>query len=135
MGWPYHIVKLSPEEKSQRRELLDRYGLYSQLSVFIPIFCFWLYQLGHWVYLCSTRRDGYSAVIRPAESRNTSPGDLVTRWRSILWWLEDEVAPGWGARQHWIFGATWAFWLLTLCIHQTGTGEFNFPRISPMFYK
>ncbi|GFF96485.1 probable metalloreductase AIM14 [Aspergillus lentulus] len=121
MGWPYHIVKLSAEEKSQRRELLDRYGLYSQLSVFIPILCFWLFRLGHWVYLRSTWRDGYSAVTRPAESRTSSPGNFVRRWRSILWWLEDEVAPGWGARQHWIFGAAWALWLLTLCIHQTGT--------------
>ncbi|KAH3499793.1 hypothetical protein KXW24_001031 [Aspergillus fumigatus] len=121
MGWPYHIVKLSPEEKSQRRESLDRYGLYSQLSVFIPILSFWLYRLGHWVYLRSARRHGYSAVTRPGESRASSPGNLVKRCRSILWWLEDEVAPGWGARQHWIFGTAWALWLLTLCIHRTGT--------------
>ncbi|RHZ48256.1 hypothetical protein CDV55_101292 [Aspergillus turcosus] len=121
MGWPYHIVKLSPEEKSQRRELLDRYGLYSQLSVLIPISFFWLYRLGEWIYHRSTRRDGYSAVTRAAESRTSSSGNFVRRWRSILWWLEDEVAPGWGAREHWIFGAAWALWLLTLCIHQTGT--------------
>ncbi|GFG26579.1 probable ferric reductase transmembrane component 8 [Aspergillus udagawae] len=121
MGWPYHIVKLSPDEKSQRRELLDRYGFYSQLSVFIPILCFWLYRLGHWAYHRSTRRDGYSAVTRLAESRTFRPKHFVTRWRSILWWLDDEVAPGWGARRQWIFGAAWALWLLTLCIHQTGT--------------
>ncbi|RHZ47220.1 putative metalloreductase Fre8 [Aspergillus thermomutatus] len=99
MGWPYHIVKLSAEEKSQRRELLDR----------------------RWVYHRSTRRDGYSAVTRSSDSRTSSPGNSVRQWRSILWWLEDEVAPGWGAREHWILGAAWALWLLILCIHQTGT--------------
>lgn len=123
MGWPYHIVKLSPEEKSQRRELLDQYGLYSQLSVLIPISFFWLYRLGQWIYHRTTQRDGYSAVTRAAESRTSSSGNFVRRWRSILWWLGDEVAPGWGAREHWIFGAAWALWLLALCIHQTGTGK------------
>lgn len=130
MGWPYHIVKLSPEEKLQRRELLDRYGLYSQLSVLIPISCFWLYRLGHWAYHRWTWRDGYSAVTRAAESRTFDSGNFARRWRSIIWWLEDEVAPGWGAREHWIFGAAWALWLLTLCIYQTGTGELYFPTFA-----
>lgn len=41
-----------------------------------------------------------------------------------MWWLEGEVAPGWGLRGHWIAAGAWACWLLFLCVHQTGDGMY-----------
>ncbi len=49
---------------------------------------------------------------------------LATRWRKTVWWMESEVAEGWGLRIHWIMGGLWMSWLLFLCVHQTGGGMF-----------
>ncbi|KAL3426270.1 ferric reductase like transmembrane component [Phlyctema vagabunda] len=124
MNWPYHFVDLSKEELNDRRVLLDRYGVYAQLSALAPILAFQLYRLGNWV--SSERRRtkvAYSEVpTSPAlkQLRNSSSGVLVRKWRSTLWWLEGEVAPSWGLRGHWIAAGAWTLWLLFLCIHRTG---------------
>ncbi|KAF9887648.1 hypothetical protein FE257_009741 [Aspergillus nanangensis] len=124
MPWPYHLVKLSKEQKHERRILLDRYGFYAQLSVLIPIVAYQSYALSRWAFLRYVRPRGVYAAVSDSSNRNahtrTSSQLATQKWRSVLWWLDDEVAPGWGLRQHWIAGAAWCLWMLFLCIHKTG---------------
>jgi hypothetical protein len=131
MSWPYHFVDLTQEEIIKRRILLDRYGVYAQLSALIPVLAFQLYRLGAWVYLQRKRTEvRYTAVPdtpgSPFQKQNrvSTSGRLARRWRLALWWLEGEVYPGWGLRGHWIAGLTWASWLLFLTVHKTGDGKF-----------
>jgi hypothetical protein len=127
MGWPYHLLDLTHEEKHERRVLLDRYGVYAQLSALIPILAYQLYRLGVWVYSERQRsKTGYSAIpSSPAlkRSRTSTSGALVQKWRTTAWWLESEVAPGWGLRGQWVAAACWVSWLLLLCVHRTGEGR------------
>jgi hypothetical protein len=126
MGWPYHFLDLSHEEKLERRVLLDRYGVYAQLSALVPILAYQLYRLGIWVYSERQRSKAkYSAVLgSPAQKRynNTTSGTIARKWRIVKWWLGDELASGWGLRGHWIAGGCWTAWLLFLCFHGTGEG-------------
>jgi hypothetical protein len=129
MAWPYHIdFNLTHDQKHERRVLLDRYGVYAQLSALIPILAFQLYRLGLWVYSERQRsKIEYSEVpTSPGlkRQRNTTSGTIVRKWRSAKWWLESEVAPGWGVRGRWIAGGAWTSWLLFLCIHKTGDGMY-----------
>ena len=126
MGWPYHLLDLSSEERDLRSELLRRYAVYAQLSALIPILTFQLYRLAGWVFSERQRSKlNYSALpSSPSlkQARFSSLGSLRRKWRSALWWLESEVYPGWGLRGHWIAAAAWITWLLFLCIHKTGHG-------------
>jgi hypothetical protein len=131
MSWPYHFVDLTQEEIIRRRILLDRYGVYAQLSALVPVLAYQLYRLGVWVSSQRKRVEvGYSEVPSTSGSpvqkqkRLSTSGGLARRWRSALWWLEGEVYPGWGLRGHWIAGLTWALWLLFLSVHKTGVGKF-----------
>lgn len=134
MAWPYQIIfSFTEAEKLQRRDLLERYGLYAQLSALIPILAWNLYRLGIWFF--SEQKSGsktidYSEVpSSPTLKRHSTSrqGSLVTKWRSIVWWLEGELAPGWGLRGQWIAGVSWTTWLLFLCVHQTGVGMSSLP--------
>jgi hypothetical protein len=125
MGWPYHILDLSEEEKHLRRELLDRYGVYAQLSAFIPILAFQLYRLSIWVYSERKRATSYSEIPSSPvakHARRAPSGTGMRKLRSVVWWLEGEAAKGWGLRGHWIAGGVWTGWLMILCIHRTGHG-------------
>jgi hypothetical protein len=126
MSWPYHIIDLTNPQKHQRRELLDRYGVYAQLSALIPILGYQLYRLGVWVYSERQRsKIAYSAVpTSPALKRNrhTTSGSIVQKLKTARWWLEGEVAPGWGIRGRLVAGGVWTTWLLFLCFHKTGDG-------------
>jgi hypothetical protein len=127
MAWPYHLINLGDEQRLHRRELLDQYGLYAQLSALIPILGYQLYRLGVWVYTEKLKSkiswsEAPSPVPLKRQSHKTS-GIVVQSWRSVLWWLEDEVAPGWGLIGHWIAASCWISWLLFLCIHKTGDGK------------
>jgi hypothetical protein len=130
MSWLYHFVNLTQEDIIQRRILLDRYGIYAQLSAFVPLLVYQLYRLGIWV---SSQRKTSQVAYTGVPSTSGSPvqkqirlstsGGLEKWWRSTLWWLEGELYPGWGLRSHWIAGLTWVSWLLFLTVHRTGDGE------------
>jgi hypothetical protein len=126
MGWPYHVVDLTSFQKEQRGELLDRYGVYAQLSALIPILAYQLYRLGVWVYSERQRsKIEYSEVpTSPAlkRQRQTTSGTIVKKLRSLRWWLEGEISPGCGVRGRLIAGGLWTSWLLFLCVHKTGEG-------------
>jgi hypothetical protein len=111
MAWPYYFIDLGDEQKLQRRELLDRYGLYAQLSALIPILGYQLYRLGAWIYTEKLNsKVVFSEDPSPVPSKrrgDKTSGIVVQTWRSVLWWLEDEVAPGWGLIGHWIAASCW----------------------------
>lgn len=127
MGWWYHIVTLEPDAKAERRRVIGQYGLYSQLSVLIPILAYQIYRLVLW--LCARQRKpsvAYSAIGEPTAGLGSSGGSLGTaeaRWRYAQWWLDGEIAPNWGLRKRWIAGGAWTLWMLILCFSQTGHGE------------
>ncbi|KAH7369795.1 hypothetical protein BKA65DRAFT_416902 [Rhexocercosporidium sp. MPI-PUGE-AT-0058] len=125
MAWPYKIIlELTEEEKHSRRVLLDRYGVYAQLSALIPILCYQLYRLAIWVSFARRRsKVSYSEVPSSPISkhgRDSKTGGVVMRWRVFRWWLGGEVAEGWGIRGQWIAGVVWGGWLLFLCGKETG---------------
>jgi hypothetical protein len=126
MDWPYHLVDLSPEQRHERRVLLDRYGVYGQLSPLVPILAYQLYRLAVWVSSERQRQNvQYDAVPsspRLKHSRLEKRGGFVTTWRGVLWWLGGEGVEGWGERGPWMAGMVWMCWLLFLCVHKTGDG-------------
>ncbi|RDL31878.1 Uncharacterized protein BP5553_09280 [Venustampulla echinocandica] len=121
MAWPYHLLDLGTTQKHQRRILLDRYGVYAQLSALVPILAYLLFRLAAWVYSERQRTKlDYTALSDSSHSTRRRTGKLETRCKQAAWWLGGEVASGWGIRGHWIAGCAWTCWLLFLCIHRTG---------------
>lgn len=131
MGWPYHFLDLTPDEKSHRRELLAQYAFYSQLSALIPILGYGVYRLcvemfarkGAFSVVYSALRQSPGTAESARESEDVSFNAICKRWRSVQWWLHDEVAPDWGLRGRWIAAFFWTFWLLLLCVLRTGHGK------------
>ncbi|KAI6316270.1 hypothetical protein MCOR14_000371 [Pyricularia oryzae] len=130
MGWPWRFVDLDEEARALRRETLDRYAAYSQLSVLIPVLGFVGFQLARRAYHhISAKSPGgdaaYSSLPEapgsPSQkSRRRSPaGVLGIRLEALKWWLGDEVfilGKYRGEREVWVFGGLWTAWLLLLCV-------------------
>jgi hypothetical protein len=128
MAWPYRLLDLSHEQKHERRLLLDRYGVYAQLSALIPILAYQLYRLGVWVH-SERKRSKASYSIIPSSptlkrSRASASGSFARNLRVTVWWLEGEFAKGWPSRGQFLAAGVWVSWLLFLCIHNTGEGAF-----------
>lgn len=126
MPWPYRIYfDHTKEQIAQRRLLLDHYGIYAQLSIFIPIILYNLYRLAVWVYSERQRSKDYSSVPSSPtlkKRRNSRRALWGRRRRSLVWWLGEEVKSGWGERGHWIAAGVWGAWLGFLCVHNSGDG-------------
>ncbi|TLS24427.1 hypothetical protein PpBr36_08216 [Pyricularia pennisetigena] len=130
MGWPWRFVDLDEEARALRRETLDRYAAYSQLSVLIPVLGFVGFQLARRAYRyvsASTfgRSAAYSSLPAAPNSpsiksrRLTPSGALEIRLGAVKWWLGDEVfflGKYRGERDVWVFGGLWTAWLLLLCM-------------------
>ncbi|GAB1317552.1 putative metalloreductase AIM14 [Madurella fahalii] len=127
MTWNYHFIDLSEAEKHGRRQTLNRYALYAQLSALVPATAVLLYRLTKWAVTATESRNGdYAAVpsspVRKVR-RHSSLGTWSSRLRKARWWLgEDVVAAGmvFGQRDQWIVGISWAAWLLMLSVLETG---------------
>ncbi|KAF7943429.1 hypothetical protein EAE96_011355 [Botrytis aclada] len=132
MSWPYRIKFPTPEEKIQSRILLDRYGLYAQLSIFIPIILYNVYRLATWVYSERQRsKVDYNALPSSPTSkkkRTSRSAEWKRKTRSVVWWLGGEVAPGRGERGQWIMAGMWGAWLGFLCVHKTGDDYFHITK-------
>lgn len=128
MGWPYHFTTLEHEEKILRRDLLNRYGTYAQLSAVIPVLVYQLYLLGLWAYSKTRRsRIDYTKVPGSKSSKlftQSGSDSIANQWRSLQWWLDGEIHVGWGERKHWIAAIAWTAWLLLLSVHKTGDGMY-----------
>ncbi|KAK4143031.1 ferric reductase NAD binding domain-containing protein [Dichotomopilus funicola] len=134
MGWlTYQFLDLSPTEKQDRRQTLDRYALYAQLSALVPLTAVLLYRLrkaishASWLGL-NAKKAGrqYEAVPGSPvlkERRLSSAGVWAARSRRLRWWLgEDVVLAGLvlGQRDQWIVGLLWTTWLLFISALETG---------------
>lgn len=129
MTWPLEFQDLSPGDKQLRRQELDRYAGYAQLSVFLPLAVGILHRIVT-SWSSKPRGDVYSAIPNyPAYSNKSQrSGELLPRIRKFSWWLgEDVVAFGksWGQRDQWIVGASWGLWLLLLCVLDTHRGKWS----------
>jgi hypothetical protein len=139
MAWPYHLLDLTDEQKHERRLLLDQYGVYAQLSAFIPILAYQLYRLAIWVSSERQRsKVNYSAIPSSPtlkRSRASTAGSFARSWRTTIWWLGGEFTQGWPSRGQSIAAGAWTSWLLFLCIHKTGEGTcFIFSIEDPQGY-
>ncbi|KAK3899556.1 Ferric/cupric reductase transmembrane component 2 [Staphylotrichum tortipilum] len=133
MAWPnYHFIDLSGDEKHARRQTLDKYALYAQLSALAPVAVLLLYRLARRAVSAGASggsggaRGDYAAVPSSPvlkERRSSNAGAWAARSRRARWWLgEDVVAAGMvlGQRDQWIVGILWTAWLLLLCVLETG---------------
>ena len=125
MGFPYHFVSLTDEQNSRRRQLLDGYGQFAQLSVLLlPL----VYQLCLGMRLLISRLWPFnpSKAVKehqsPVISRFKKPatGYSTNVFARIRWFLDEEVLEGWETRQEWLITGLWAIWLLVLVFRDTG---------------
>lgn len=145
MGWPYHFVDLTDDEKHLRRLLLDRYGVIAQVSVLLPLLVLQGRLLSFWI----SRNISQSATVdepsSPYLKSTQSQGKLsinsfkasLRRWQ---WWAGEPVSlfgDKLGTRGEVLGAAMWLVWLLVLCFVQTGDGTsviesmWHFPLLTP----
>lgn len=130
MGWPWKFVDHNDAATLQRRQTLDRYAGYAQISSFGPVFVVLVYRLAWWaIRNLDVKRAAYAQVPEsPARKarRKSGLGAWEARYRLFEWWLgEDVVLFGqvWGRKDEWLFGLGWGAWMLILSVLETGDGE------------
>ena len=125
MGFPYHFVSLTDEQNSHRRQLLDGYGQFAQLSVLLlPL----IYQICLGLRLLISRIWPF----KPSQAVKEHQSPVISRFKQpatgystnvlarIRWFLDEEVLDGWNTRQEWLITGLWAIWLLVLVFRDTG---------------
>lgn len=126
MRFPYHFVDLDEQQNLRRRELLDGYGQFAQLSILlVPL----IYQLSYGLRLLAGRllrsQHRYQPVKEhqsPVLSNFKQPA-TSNIWARVRWALDHEIVEGWGTRQEWFIAALWAAWLFVLAVKDTGDGK------------
>ena len=132
MGFPYHFVNLDDEQNLRRRELLDGYGQFAQLSILLlPL----IYQLCLGVHLLISRswsaqpqavKEHQSPVVSSFKKPDRRPStNLLAR---VRWFLDEEVLEGWNTRQEWLVASLWTVWLLVLVFKDTGDDYLHLTR-------
>ena len=131
----YHFQDLTSEQKTQRRDLLDWYGLFAQISVLVPLLALQLYFFVIWMkkrWENANELETPSSPYAKAREENISRNTLSFRRRvgsaisRFVWWSGDSVdVRGYhlGAKGDVFIAACWATWLLFLCFPQTGEGK------------
>lgn len=130
MSWPWQFVNTDEAERLARRQTLDRYAGYAQISAFGPIFLVLVYRLAFWaIKTFESKRPVYAAVPEsPARKirRQSGLGAWEARYRLLQWWLGGDVVlfgQSWGRRDEWVFGLAWGWWMSVLSVLETGNGE------------
>ncbi|KAK0625273.1 ferric reductase NAD binding domain-containing protein [Bombardia bombarda] len=130
MAWPYQFLDLSEADKHVRRQLLDRYAIYAQLSVLVPVALVLILRVASWA-AASRKPTSYSAVpsspsIKARRESKTkqhsSSAGWASRARKVQWWLGEDVVlfdTIAGQRDQWVFGFSYLFWMLLLCVLDT----------------
>lgn len=127
MGFLYHFVRLDTTQQAHRRQLLDSYGQFAQISALIPLLSFQLILFTRFLHRkwkeygrkpLKVHQSPRLSVFPKQHNRRTT-SSLAAR---IRWALGDEVAPDWGTRLEWLIGAGWTVWLLVLTVKDTGDG-------------
>lgn len=136
MSWPWHIIDLSPVETEARRVILNRYGLYAQLSPIIPILIYNLYCLAKWVSSERQRAKVQYSHVPTSPSlkkhRQSQSGVAASFWRRVVWWLEGESSLG-SERKFWILATGYSAWLLFLSVYKTGDGSLKYLLLLVLF--
>jgi len=128
MGWPWHFIAVDPEAKRARRDVLAQFAFYSQLSVLVPIVGYQLYRLGALLLAKRAKQDvAYTSLEESSDNSkpataSISSNEISRQWRAAQWWLNTDIAPGWGLRGRWIAAIAWSIWLLFLSVYRTGDG-------------
>lgn len=123
MGILYRFVRLDPAQETHRRQLLDNYGQFAQISALIPLLSF---QFIFATRFLVRKWNGYGH--KPHQSPRPSvfpkPNQLTKSSfpARLRWALDEEVSRGWGTRLEWLIGAVWTIWLLLLTMKDTGHG-------------
>lgn len=134
MSWSYRFLKLTKDEVHARRETIDRYALYAQISTLLPALVLavarvTLRRLRNGANIAG--RGTYDAVPHSPTIKNhrrTLVGSLGHKARIVSWWLETDVSLfgfAAGVREQWLLGVGTFCWLLLLCVLETGDGESN----------
>ena len=132
MGFPYHFVALNDEQNLRRRQLLDGYGQFAQLSILLlPL----IYQLCLGMRLLISRiwssnlqaaKDHRSPVV--SSFKQPTSGYVTNLLAQVRWFLDGELFEGWNTRQEWLVAGLWAMWLLVLVFKDTGDDYLHLTR-------
>ena len=130
MGWPYHFVDLTDQQKHRRRELLDWYGALAQVSALIPLLLIQVYFGAAWLSRKWRHKDGLEAPSSPHAKHSRSASKFSTTSiqgtvRRILWWSGDPLDVldvHLGTNGEVLAAVGWTAWLLVLSFLQTGDG-------------
>ncbi|KAJ5716452.1 hypothetical protein N7493_008363 [Penicillium malachiteum] len=130
MTWPWLFVSLDSSQKQHRREVLAQFAFISQVSISIPIGIYQLYRIAAWILSKRKNRDvAYTALEGSLDTKVVVRSSGITRrWRSVQWWLNGEIASGWGLRKRWIAAILWFSWLLFLSTFKTGNDYFHLTK-------
>ncbi|KAJ5754096.1 uncharacterized protein N7511_008249 [Penicillium nucicola] len=135
MEWPYQFLHLDEAGRQERRAILDRYGLYGQLSAFIPITLVLIFRLTRKILNKTLGKNpSYDAVPTSPSTKppkRTIAFSLTQKLRRWLWWLENDIeiaGQRWSRVDQLIFGGMWTAWLMFLCLNQTRNDYFLLTR-------
>ncbi|EGY17138.1 uncharacterized protein VDAG_00820 [Verticillium dahliae VdLs.17] len=135
MAWPYRFLTLSPEEVQLRRQALDRYAIYAQISALLPIFISLTQRIVERYTRGREVTRGAYDVVPDSPLYKCRKGTVVGRWlakvRIVQWWSRDEViinGQSWGTRDQWMVGMASMIWMLVLCIAGTGEDYLHFTK-------
>lgn len=125
----YRFVDLTDEQRHERRELLDYYGLLAQVSVLVPLLVIQVFFLASWLKRKIAPQCGFDqAPSSPYAKRSHAEQrfQVSKRWRIFLWWCGDSVHVAGvhvGTKGELLGAASWTAWLLLLSFLQTGDGK------------
>ncbi|KAM0528913.1 hypothetical protein ACHAO3_004562 [Verticillium nonalfalfae] len=109
MGWPYRFLTLSPEEVQLRRQALDRYAIYAQMSALLPIFIPLIQRIvERYTRGREVTRGAYDVVPDSPlfkSRKGTVVGRLLAKARIVQWWSRDEViinGQSWGTGEDYL---------------------------------
>ena len=132
MGFPYHFVDLNNEQNLRRRQLLDGYGQFAQLSILLlPLVCQLCFGLRllisrTWPFKSQTVKEHQSPVV--SGFKQSPRGNLTNLLTRVRWFLDEEVFVGWNTRQEWLAAILWTMWLLVLVFRNTGDDYLHLTR-------
>lgn len=128
----YHFVDLTDDQKQQRRDRLDWYGLFAQISVLVPLLVVQSFALATWLRRRFAQQSSPEqtpsspyAKSRRMDSRFDAK-EAAKRWSTFLWWCGEscQIAGFHLGTKGELLGATgWMAWLLILTFLQTGDGK------------
>jgi hypothetical protein len=125
----YAFTDLTEAQKHKRRDLLDLHATIAQASIGVVLALIQAVILVSWLSQRLGKGDEESRPSSPyakheLETQRHSVKSTVRKgWRRLRWWMGEPLMEGWGTKGEWVIGSTWIFWLLILCVKETGDGE------------